>query len=230
MSFFDKLKKGMQIEGTSKGDTSTAFPKKEKSSARPVASETKTSSKKEIKKADKPLALKKKITPTPSKPVKKEKTKKEVKKTTPISAVEMPPVERFEQPDREEKEVQEFVAAQKAPKESQWLKEEGQLVVDVFRTDGDLIIQSAIAGVRPEELDISVEDDMVVIRGSREKPATKATSYFHQECYWGPFSREVILPVEVDGSRTEATIQDGVLTIRIPILERVKRKKVVVKG
>ena len=68
------------------------------------------------------------------------------------------------------------------------------------------------------------------IKGAREKPIEESsTNYFYQECYWGPFSREIILPCEVDPSRVEATMKEGILTIRIPKIEREKKRKILVK-
>jgi len=115
-------------------------------------------------------------------------------------------------------------------KKARWFESEGQLTVDVYQTGEDLIIQSAVAGVSTEDLDISVEKDMVIIRGRREKPEDgQARNYFYQECYWGPFSREIILPVEVDALRSEASLKDGILTIRLPKIERDKKKKITVR-
>ncbi len=68
---------------------------------------------------------------------------------------------------------------------------------------------------------------MVIIRGNREKPMEEEKrNYFFQECYWGPFSREIVLPEEVDNSRIQASLKNGVLTIRIPKIEREKKRKV----
>lgn len=107
-----------------------------------------------------------------------------------------------------------------------WLEEEGELTVDVLQTGKELIIQSAIAGVEPEDLDITIENDLVIIKGEREKRfAEEKENYFFQECYWGRFSREIILPVEVDSSRAEASMKKGILTIRIPIIEEKKKKR-----
>lgn len=112
-----------------------------------------------------------------------------------------------------------------------WFEPEGQLAIDVYQTENDLVIQSAIAGVKPENLDISIEGDQVLIKGSREKPpGEEERNYFYQECYWGPFSRQIILPEEVDPSRAEAEIKEGILTIRIPKIERKKKRKILVKG
>ncbi len=112
-----------------------------------------------------------------------------------------------------------------------WFEQEGQLALDVYETSGELVIRSAIAGIKPEDLDISIENDRVLIRGERSEQAEKeGKNYFYQECYWGAFSREVILPVETDPSRAEASMQQGVLTIRIPKIEREKKRRVEIKG
>jgi len=111
-----------------------------------------------------------------------------------------------------------------------WFEPEGQLTVDVYQTDKEIVIQSAIAGIEPEDLDITIENDLVIIRGNRERKFTEEKkNYFYQECYWGRFSREIILPAEVDSSRTKASMEKGVLTIRIPKIEREKKRKIVVK-
>ena len=108
--------------------------------------------------------------------------------------------------------------------------QEGQLTVDVYQTDGEIVIQSAIGGVEPEDLDISFENDVVAIRGKREKQVEeKGQNYFYQECYWGKFSREIILPVEADSSKAKAVIKNGILTIRIPKTKTIKTKKLVVE-
>lgn len=107
---------------------------------------------------------------------------------------------------------------------------EGQLTIDVYQTDGEIVIQSAIAGIEPEDLDISVEKDVVAIRGKREKQVEeKGQNYFYQECYWGRFSREIILPAEVDSSKAKAVIKNGILTIRIPKAKKIKTKKLVIE-
>jgi len=107
---------------------------------------------------------------------------------------------------------------------------EGELAIDVYETDDDIVIQSTIGGIKPEDLDISVENDLVTIRGSRERSAEKeGKKYFYQECYWGSFMRQVILPEEVDGTRAKATIKNGVLTLTMPKLHRKKKRKIMVK-
>jgi len=112
-----------------------------------------------------------------------------------------------------------------------WFEPEGELAVDVYQTDDEIVIQSTIAGVKPEDLDISIENDTVTISGERQNIVEdRGKNYFYQECFWGAFSREIILPEEVDGGRAEATMKDGVFTLRIPKIERQKIKKVKVRG
>lgn len=107
------------------------------------------------------------------------------------------------------------------------LEEEGQLSVDVYQTKDSIVIKSTIAGVEPEDIDISFDNDMVTIRGQRQKDLNiRKEHYFYQECYWGGFSRSIILPVEVLADKIKATIKNGILTI---ILPKAKKKEVNIK-
>lgn len=129
-----------------------------------------------------------------------------------------------------QEEPKEKEAKEELTKPGKWLKTEGQLAVDVYQTEREIVIQSPVAGVEPDDLDISLENDMVIIKGCREKPLEEnERNYFYRECYWGPFSREVILPEEVDASRIQASMKQGVLTIRIPKIERRAKKKIIVE-
>ena len=116
-------------------------------------------------------------------------------------------------------------------KEKKWFGAEGKLTVDVYETNSNIVIQAAIAGVKTEDFDISIENDMLEIRGVRKKPEEDkdVKNYFFQECWWGPFSRKIILPKEVDNSRTQASMKEGILTIRIPKLERERKRRIRLK-
>lgn len=120
------------------------------------------------------------------------------------------------------------------PKENneEWLNDfEGQLNIDMYQTKDNVIIKSTIAGVRPEDIDITVANDMVTVKGARKKEENIATDdYFYQECYWGNFSRSVIIPVDIDSEEIEADLKDGILTVIIPKAAKAKTKKVKVKG
>jgi HSP20 family molecular chaperone IbpA len=110
-------------------------------------------------------------------------------------------------------------------------EQEGQLTVDVFQDDESIIIQSTIAGVAPDDLDVSITNDMVTVRGERRRMFNvDPEDYFYQECYWGTFSRSIILPVEIDADRAEAKIKNGILTIRIPKANTAVTRKLKVKA
>ncbi len=104
------------------------------------------------------------------------------------------------------------------PKEFPGSPEDGELAIDAYETKNDFVIISTIAGVSSKDLDISVDDDMLIIKGKREKPKSpdKDKSYFQKECFWGSFSKRIILPEKIKIAKAQADIEDGVLTLRIP--------------
>lgn len=111
-----------------------------------------------------------------------------------------------------------------------WNVADGQLVIDVYETDKELVVQSAVGGIKNNRIEVSLENDILIIRGERENPVKDENKkYFSQECYYGPFSREIILPREIDTSRIEAKVKDGILVIRMPKIERAKNKKISVE-
>ena len=113
-----------------------------------------------------------------------------------------------------------------------WISEyEGQLTLDVYQTKDNVIIKSTIAGVKTEDLDITIANDMVTIKGERKKEAeVKDDDYFYQECYWGNFSRSIILPVDIDVEGVQAELKDGILTVVLPKAAKAKTKKIKVKN
>ncbi len=116
-------------------------------------------------------------------------------------------------------------------KKEKWFEPEGELAVDVYQTEEEIVVQSPIAGIRSENLDIFVENDVLLIRGNRQKPdEIGQRDYFYQECYWGPFSRQIILPKETDPDRITAEMKEGVLIIRIPKVKKEKNKKIIIKN
>lgn len=126
-----------------------------------------------------------------------------------------------EQPE----EVEASLAATKPKKPKS--QEEGQLTVDVYQTDDEIVVRSTVAGVTADDLDISISQDMVAIKGSRKPDEQVGTSdYYYQELYWGQFSRTVILPEDVDADNAKASMKNGVLTIRMPKLAKARVKKI----
>lgn len=193
-SFFEKLKKGMDLEKTPEKKIEQ---EKEEIEEIPIELGDKSSS---------VLVAEDKEKKKKSSPAIEKKEKMETKKPKEKSSSTL---------DSNDKE---------------WPKTEGQLAVDVYQTESELVIQSAIAGVKSEELDISVEGDLVIIRGKRKRPLEENEDYFSQECYWGSFSRKIILPVEVDPGRIDASLKNGILTIRMPKILREKKMKVTIKS
>ena len=104
---------------------------------------------------------------------------------------------------------------------------DGQLTVDVYQTDDEIIIQSTIAGVDQNDIDISVTNDMVTVKGKRAaQEKVRSSDYYYQELFWGSFSRSIILPEDVDSDNAKASMKNGLLTIRLPKLANTKIKKV----
>lgn len=116
----------------------------------------------------------------------------------------------------------------------EWLQEdleEGQLSIDVFQTNKAIIVKSTIAGVKPADIDISINNDMLTIRGKRNlNEKIEERNYLYRECYWGAFSRSIILPVEIEAEKIEALLENGVLTVILPKAKVSKQISIKVKG
>lgn len=107
---------------------------------------------------------------------------------------------------------------------------EGQLSVDVLQTPDDIIIKTVVAGVAPEDLDVSITRDSVTIKGNREQDITVSDNdYFHRELSWGNFTRTISLPAEVEVEEAEAVEKHGVLTIRLPKVDKNRETKLQVR-
>ncbi len=118
-----------------------------------------------------------------------------------------------------------------APLDDDLAEMEGQLPVDVHQTGSDIIIRAFVAGVRPDELNISISRDRVEIEGSRmEREQVSGPDYFTRELFWGSFSRAIMLPQEVDVEASSASAKDGLLTIILPKLDKARQTKLRVKA
>ncbi|HWH16153.1 MAG TPA: Hsp20/alpha crystallin family protein [Candidatus Paceibacterota bacterium] len=108
---------------------------------------------------------------------------------------------------------------------------EGQLPVDVYQTPNEIVIRTFVAGVRPDELNVSISRDMVVIEGSRdERDSVIDSDYFTRELFWGTFSRTILLPQEIDVDNSSAGAKDGLLSIILPKLDKARQTKLRVKA
>jgi len=219
-SFFEKLKKGMGIEAPEEG-----VKVEEKARKKRVPGSRK------LETTIKPIETQVRKLELETPEIKKGKIEEEkveitfTKEKIPEKPSQMPPEVVVKEKLVETKPS--FAEATEG--KEKWFEPEGELAIDVYQTETNLVIQTAIAGVKPENLDISMERDIIIVKGTREKPFVEEGDYFTQECFWGPFSREVILPVEVNPDRAEATMKDGILTIRIPKILREKKRIIKVR-
>lgn len=115
--------------------------------------------------------------------------------------------------------------------EDEWDDDEagvpGQLAVDVYETREKLIVKARTAGVNKNDLDVSISDNQLTIRGTLSSGTEDGVeNYFLQECYWGEFSRSIALPVPVKEDEIEAVLKDGVLTISFSKLQQDTVKKI----
>ena len=123
-------------------------------------------------------------------------------------------------------------SSQEIKKSKNWITEpDGQLSLDVYQMENEIVIKSAIAGATAQDLEISLVNDMLTIKGVRNKDVKiDPKDYYYQECYWGPFSRSIILPANIDASQIKASIKNGILTVVLPKTERIKTEKIEIKN
>lgn len=115
-----------------------------------------------------------------------------------------------------------------------WIEEENEeaeLAVDVYQTPTDIIVQTFVAGVKPEDLELSIARDLVTIHGRREEHRNiDEENYFAKELYWGKFFRVISLPQEVEPEEVEATEKHGLLTIKLQKVDKDKKNTVRVRS
>ena len=101
----------------------------------------------------------------------------------------------------------------------------------MYELDDEIVLQAMIAGVRPEDLDINVTREMVTIEGHREGPqGIPDNNYYNSELSWGAFNRTVVLPDEIEVEEAEANENHGLLTIRMPKLDKARSTKLKVRS
>ena len=126
-----------------------------------------------------------------------------------------------------EAEIPEPVAEDVA---DEWNEDEpvaGQLAVDVYETKEKLVVKGRVAGVNKSELDVSISDNTLTVKGTLSAGNEDGVeNYFLQECYWGEFSRSLVLPVPVNEDEIEAVLKDGVLTISFAKVKQDTVKKI----
>lgn len=109
--------------------------------------------------------------------------------------------------------------------------QDGELPVDMYQTDDEIIVRAIVAGVDPNDLEISITRDMVTVRGTRDEyQEARDDEYFHRELFWGSFSRTLLLPEEVAIDESEAKEKHGMLEIRMPKLDKHRSTQLRVKS
>jgi HSP20 family protein len=136
--------------------------------------------------------------------------------------------------EEDNKELKKLSVKKNGKNPSNWMEEEeedAELTVDVYQTPADIIVQTMVAGVKPEDLDLTIGRDMITVKGKREESRIiDEENYFTKELYWGTFSRTILLPQEVDPEEAEATEKHGLLTIKLPKIDKEKKTSVKVKS
>lgn len=110
-------------------------------------------------------------------------------------------------------------------------KAKGQLAVDVFQTEDDIVVLAPVAGIKVEDVEVLVKEDVLTIRGMRSLDFdVPQKNYYAQECFWGEFTRSIVLPSAVNTAKIEASFQDGILKIQIPKANKVKMQIIKIKS
>lgn len=120
-------------------------------------------------------------------------------------------------------------------RDDRWIDDEAsndaQLTVDVYQDADNIYIKTIVAGVEPDDLDVQITRDTVVIHGTREhRSELTEDDYFHRELFWGSFSRTILLPEEVDTDGAEAEERNGLLTITLPKIDKKRQTKLRIKS
>jgi len=93
---------------------------------------------------------------------------------------------------------------------------EGQLSVDVSETQSEIIIVAPMAGAPKDHVELHLHNDLLTIRGQRISPTPPGAHIHYKECYFGKFSRSIVLPAEINPNMAKAEYKNGLLVIRLP--------------
>lgn len=136
--------------------------------------------------------------------------------------------------EEEYEEIKDFPIKGKNDNGNDWMEEENEeleLTVDVYQTPTDIVVQTMVAGVKPDDLELTIGRDLITIKGKREENRNiDEENYFIKELYWGKFSRTILLPQEVEPEEVEATEKHGLLTIKIQKVDKDKKNTIKIKS
>lgn len=136
--------------------------------------------------------------------------------------------------EREEEKFKKLSIKKEKHEKNNWMEEENEeaeLTVDVYQTPNEIVVQTMIAGVKPEDIELTITRDMITVRGKREESRTiEEDDYFTKELYWGSFSRTILLPQEIDTEEAEAIEKHGLLTVKLPKIDKEKKTNIKIKS
>lgn len=125
---------------------------------------------------------------------------------------------------KSKKELKGFTGRELPKKEQR----SAELALDIYEDENEIMIVSLVAGIKSDDLEVNLEKGMLTIKGARQSPidCDDESLYLCKECYWGTFSRRVVLPEEINPSKIEASLKNGLLILKIPKIayEEVNRK------
>ncbi len=104
------------------------------------------------------------------------------------------------------------------------------LAIDVVRDNGNLVVRAEVPGIKPEEVEIEVQDDVLTVSGSHEETKEeKGKQYLRRECRYGSFSRSLALPAGVEAKKIKAKTHDGIVEVTIPLPKEPEKKRIEIK-
>lgn len=114
--------------------------------------------------------------------------------------------------------------------ENQANHDNGHLAIDLYEKNNKYYVVTPIAGVQPEDIELELNEDFVIIKGNRRSETTQAKeNYIFQECYWGTFSRQINFPSPIDPDQAEAAFKDGMLYITAPKVKSTQTRTLKIK-
>jgi HSP20 family protein len=105
------------------------------------------------------------------------------------------------------------------------------LAVDLYETNDELVVTAVVPGVKPDDIDITIQGEVLTIKGeTRQSDTVSADAYHHRERWHGRFFRQIALPKSVKGDQADARFENGILTLRLPKAEEAKERRIRVQG
>jgi HSP20 family protein len=105
-----------------------------------------------------------------------------------------------------------------------------QVPLDLYETEDQYVAKLAVPGLKPDNFEITIQQNMVSIRGHIQTEQQQDIRYHVREQHFGSFNRTIQFPTAVDANKIQASLADGLLTINVPKAEAAKPKRITVKA